>query len=72
MIHGKYKPVITDMFEFIRNKTTAGFSVDSITDQVMQRFPSQVAFYKCDKEMVRVFIYQLCEFARFMYTNKLK
>ena len=67
----KYNPVIDDMFEFIRNKTTADFSIESIVEQVLDRYPSQVAYYKCDKDMIRVFITHLCEYARFMYTNKL-
>lgn len=35
----------------------------------MSRYPSQVAYYKCDKDMIRTFITHLCEYAKFMYTN---
>ena len=67
----KYKPVITDMFEYIRNRTTAEYSVESIVDSVIERFPAHIAYYECSPEMLREFITQLCEYAKFVYTNKL-
>jgi hypothetical protein len=67
----KYKPILNDMFEFIRNKTTADYSAESIAAEVMKKFKTEIAYYKCEQEMICEFVNQLCEFARFMYTNKL-
>ena len=60
-----------DMFEFIHNKTVLGFSPDSIAEDAEKRFPAYIAFYKCDKSMVKELIMQLCEYAKFEITRKL-
>ena len=68
----KYKNMIYDLYEYIRNRTVAGFSAESITDEVMKRYKPAIRFYKCDYDMVYEFILSLAEFARFMYTNQLQ
>lgn len=65
----KYKPIITDMFEFIKNNTVAGFSPESITELVIQRFPAYIAYYECSPTMYREFITQLCEYAKYSYLS---
>lgn len=66
----KYKPIIRDMFEYIRNHVAAEYATDTIVDSVISRFPAYIAYYDCSPEMYKEFITQLCEYAKFVYTNR--
>lgn len=65
----KYRFVKKHIFEYINNRLQAGIRPEVIAKEIMARFPAEVAFFKCDADMIDEFLCWLCEEAYF-YINR--
>jgi len=65
----KYKTVKQDVFEYVRNRVKLGIKPGNIAAEVEHRFPTFIAFFKCDPEMINEFIQWLIEQAYYYEHN---
>ena len=66
----KYETVKQDVFEYIRNRVKWDVNPSSIAAELEYRFPTYVAFYKCDPEMINEHMLWLIEQAYYYQHGK--
>lgn len=66
----KYIPVLNNIFEYIRNRTTVKIDVETIADEVIKRFSPEILYPDVNNECLRDIVLTLCKYAYFMYHNE--
>jgi len=65
----KYLPVLNNMFEYIRNRTSVGTDISIICDEVMSKYSPEILFPENSSEGLRDTIMVLCKYAYFLHNN---
>lgn len=65
----KYRFVKKHIFEYIHNRIQAGIAPAVIAREVEAKFPAEVAFFKCDPDMLLEFLTWMAEEA-YWYVNR--
>ena len=66
----KYLPVLNNIFEYIRNRTTVAAPLDDIVDEVISRFSPEILYPEVSNEGLRDIIITLAKYAYFSHHNK--
>jgi len=66
----KYSTIRDDMLVYMRNRITAGIGINEVSNEVMEKYPIQLAFYMLDDKMIREFIEEIARAIYFMYHNE--
>ena len=66
----KYLPLLNNIFEYVRNRTTVGVCPETITEEVIERFSPEILFLENSNEGVKDIVSVLCKYAYFLYNNE--
>ena len=65
----KYKLLLNNIYEYIRNRTTVEADISIICDEVMERYSPEIIFHENSSEGLRDIIMILCKYAYFLHHN---
>ena len=60
----KYESMMDDVFGYMYNSIQIVESDEQIAKEILSKFPTYVAYFKCDSEMIFEFLYQTCRSMR--------
>jgi len=66
----KYEGILNDIFEYIRNRLVAGTLPEAIVREVIEKYPTELAYYKVDIDMKYELVRELVAFGYFLYNGE--
>ena len=57
----KYQAIMDDVFRYLYNSLEVIEDSEKLANEVINKFPTFVCYFKCDNEMIYEFMYQTIE-----------